>query len=231
MTCTCNILQICDTAQPRTNRQRWQIELLQLDEPLTTRTIQLQPCKDRTYPLTSCRARINLSPDLMLAVIDDVCYYLPNNIETAAPISLPVLQTRHSSLVSYANDINACDNSHLRTGFSACHRYISDTDSGALQPPRRPRLDLYYLKPAERQALRLEVLENYPLLASSWLDTAFHPTLPILAVVAMELVHPGEWPGYQEVFSCYIVVLQEWSSCCTKLEGNFTQKLGGEPPS
>jgi len=217
-----------DGCQTHTDRKRLQIEFLQLKEPFLRQTVQLQRHSNTIARLTTHQYRVTFSPDLLLAAIDDLCYRLPNNIETAAAIILPIHRRRHHSVSSPAYNVSLHDRHHVQTGFSTCHRYMSETDPGSFQPPRRPSLDLYELDLGQNQAFNREISGQLSISKFSWLASTFHPTMPILAVVAVQSVHGLVTSGYHGRFICYMMMLEEQKGFWTKLEEIYTKKLTGE---
>lgn len=162
--------------------------------------MRLQPFRD--FKSASSMDRISLSQDLGLIVINNVCYIVRDDIDVAQPIPLSLS--------------HACSRSNLRMDFSPCNSYISETDTGAIEPNRQPRLRIYRI---ESEGVSGEVvvpgdlgLSNY-----AWLETAFHPKLPILAVIGMTLSQADRKDSYTAKFTCYVVVFKEIISYWTKL--------------
>lgn len=201
---------------------------MRLDEPFKSKVFQLQSSNDNIEPLACSQVCIDLSQDLMLLVIDVVCYYLPEHLETAVTIRLPDVQTEHSSALSFAYDLSHRDRSRLRSSFSVCHSWISRTNSGSLQPQRRPSLELYHLRLAKARASKVDIFEHLPLLTFRWLDTAFHPRAPVLAVVAMNLDHPWQSSGYHLTFTCYVVAPEQQNSSWLKIDKDLVKEHGGK---
>ena len=142
--------------------------------------------------------RINLSPDLDLAVIDDVCYCVLDGKDTARPIVLPYQDDRPRS--------------SLRMNFSACHRYISETDNGKIEPYRKPHLRLYYVQIQIERAVPVVIPTSVQVSDYNWIDTKFHPQLQMLAVVGMNIVRSNEGLSCSAKFSCDVVVFYKKAS-------------------
>lgn len=165
------------------------------------------------------------SPDLGLILIDDACYYLQDNLDSVHPWVMPWLDLRHSSVLHCEDDQARSNRSFLHSRFSTCNRYLANVDPGSIQPSRSPKLELYQIQYERDRIARIELLENFRILAFSWLDAVFHPTLPIVSIVTTRIEAVEGYQRRREVFECYVVRLTGTRSDWVRLEEVYTREV------